>query len=48
MSLTGRTLTTTADDGTRTERELADGDEVLRVLARDFGIRLPEGTRLPE
>ncbi|MFF9351385.1 arylamine N-acetyltransferase [Streptomyces sp. NPDC014734] len=48
LSLAGRTLTTTANDGTRRERVLADDDEVLRVLARDFGIRLPEGTRLPE
>ncbi|MFJ2583242.1 arylamine N-acetyltransferase [Streptomyces sp. NPDC087538] len=48
LSLTGRTLTVTAPGGTREERELADGDEVLRVLAADFGIHLPPGTRLPE
>ncbi|MEU2127147.1 arylamine N-acetyltransferase [Streptomyces sp. NPDC018352] len=48
FSLNGRTLTVTALDGTREERELADGDEVLRVLAADFGIHLPPGTRLPE
>ncbi|MFI2298669.1 arylamine N-acetyltransferase [Actinacidiphila glaucinigra] len=47
LSLTGRHLTQTAADGTREERELGDGDEVLRVLADDFGVRLPEGTRLP-
>ncbi|WP_326575352.1 arylamine N-acetyltransferase [Actinacidiphila glaucinigra] len=47
LSLTGRRLTETAADGTRKERELADEDEVLRVLADDFGVRLPEGTRLP-
>ncbi|WP_431945592.1 hypothetical protein [Actinacidiphila sp. bgisy167] len=40
-------MTETAADGTRRERELADADEVLRVLADDFGVRLPEGTRLP-
>nr|WTB33284.1 arylamine N-acetyltransferase [Streptomyces sp. NBC_00830] len=48
LALMGRRLVETAPDGTRKERELADGDEVLRVLAADFGIRLPEGTRLPE
>ncbi|WP_405716182.1 MULTISPECIES: arylamine N-acetyltransferase [unclassified Streptomyces] len=48
LALTGRTLTVTAQDGTHEERELADGPEVLRVLAADFGIRLPPGTRLPE
>jgi N-hydroxyarylamine O-acetyltransferase len=48
VALPGRTLTKTAPDGTRKEREPADGDEVLRVLADDFGIRLPAGTRLPE
>lgn len=48
MALPRRTLTKTAPDGTRKEREPADGDEVLRVLADDFGIRLPAGTRLPE
>ncbi len=48
LSLTGRTLTTTMDDGSHRERELADDDEVLRVLAEDFGIRLPEGVALPQ
>ncbi|MER6994351.1 arylamine N-acetyltransferase [Streptomyces sp. NPDC000410] len=48
LALTGRKLTESAPDGSRKERELADADEVLRVLADDFGIRLPEGTRLPE
>lgn len=48
LALLGRSLVETAADGTRKERELTDGDEVLRVLAADFGIRLPEGTRLPE
>ncbi|MEU4097153.1 arylamine N-acetyltransferase [Streptomyces sp. NPDC026673] len=47
LSLNGRRLTETAADGTREERELADADEVLRVLADEFGVRLPEGTRLP-
>ncbi|MFD4225852.1 arylamine N-acetyltransferase [Streptomyces sp. NPDC058545] len=42
LALVGRRLVETAPDGTRKERELADGDEVLRVLAADFGIRLPE------
>ncbi|MFF3056648.1 arylamine N-acetyltransferase [Streptomyces sp. NPDC057909] len=48
LALMGRRLVETAPDGTRKERELAGGDEVLRVLSADFGIRLPEGTRLPE
>ncbi|MCX4515707.1 arylamine N-acetyltransferase [Streptomyces sp. NBC_01619] len=48
LSLTGRHLTQTAPDGTRKERELTDEDEVLRVLADSFGVRLPEGTRLPQ
>ncbi|MFD8823453.1 arylamine N-acetyltransferase [Streptomyces sp. NPDC059605] len=48
LSLTGRTFATTADDGGREERELADGDEVLRVLATEFDIHLPPDTRLPE
>jgi N-hydroxyarylamine O-acetyltransferase len=47
VGLSGRTLTETAPDGTRKEREPAGGDKVLRVLADDFGIRLPDGTRLP-
>ncbi|MFE5297073.1 arylamine N-acetyltransferase [Streptomyces sp. NPDC056632] len=47
LSLTGRRFTETAPDGSLTERELADGSEVLKVLRDEFGIRLPEGTRLP-
>ncbi|MFD7070864.1 arylamine N-acetyltransferase [Streptomyces sp. NPDC059913] len=47
LSLAGRTLTVTADDGGREVRELADGDEVLRVLAAEFGIHLPSDTWLP-
>lgn len=48
LSLTGRTLVVTAADGRREERELADTAEAVRVLADTFGIRLPEGARLPE
>ncbi|MEU8673720.1 arylamine N-acetyltransferase [Streptomyces sp. NPDC048560] len=48
LSLAGLDLVETAADGTVTERRLADSAEVLRVLADDFGVRLPEGTRLPE
>ncbi|MEV8453897.1 arylamine N-acetyltransferase [Streptomyces sp. NPDC052095] len=47
LALVGRTLTVTADDGGHEVRELADGDEVLRVLAAEFGIHLPSDTRLP-
>ncbi|MFJ8862776.1 arylamine N-acetyltransferase [Streptomyces sp. NPDC102451] len=47
-ALSGRTLVETADDGTVTERELSDSAEVVRVLAEDFGVRLPEGTVLPD
>ncbi|WP_405811613.1 arylamine N-acetyltransferase [Streptomyces sp. NBC_01520] len=46
-ALSGRTLVETADDGTVTERELSGPAEVLRVLADDFGVRLPDGTVLP-
>ncbi|MFE2016896.1 arylamine N-acetyltransferase [Streptomyces sp. NPDC059499] len=46
-ALSGRTLVETADDGTVAERELGDAAEVLRVLADDFGVRLPGGTVLP-
>ncbi|MBT1100999.1 arylamine N-acetyltransferase [Streptomyces sp. Tu10] len=48
LALSGLDLVETADDGTIRERRLEDGDEALRVLADDFGIRLPEGARLPE
>ncbi|MFJ7629367.1 arylamine N-acetyltransferase [Streptomyces sp. NPDC097595] len=48
LSLSGRTLVVTPDDGgARRERKLADADEVTRVLAEDFALRLPEGARLP-
>ncbi|MGW0732105.1 arylamine N-acetyltransferase family protein [Streptomyces sp. NPDC002851] len=39
-------LVTTYDDGRREEREVHGNDATLRVLAADFGIELPEGTRL--
>ncbi|MFD4025114.1 arylamine N-acetyltransferase [Streptomyces sp. NPDC058576] len=48
LLLAGLDLVETADDGTVKERRLKDGAEALRVLADDFGIRLPEGARLPE
>ncbi|WNF29223.1 arylamine N-acetyltransferase [Streptomyces sp. C11-1] len=48
LALSGLALVETADDGTVGERQLKDGAEALRVLADDFGVRLPEGTRLPE
>ncbi|MET7648909.1 arylamine N-acetyltransferase [Streptomyces sp. NPDC005426] len=47
LSLAGRRLVVTGDDGRREERELADTAETVRVLADTFGIRLPEGARLP-
>ncbi|WP_031083501.1 arylamine N-acetyltransferase family protein [Streptomyces sp. NRRL WC-3549] len=47
QALSGRTLVRTADDGTVEERGLAGPADVLRVLADDFGVRLPEGTVLP-
>ncbi|WP_326699538.1 arylamine N-acetyltransferase [Streptomyces sp. NBC_01754] len=46
-ALSGRTLTLTADDGTIEEHELDGAADVVRVLAEDFGVRLPEGTALP-
>ncbi|MEV5686068.1 arylamine N-acetyltransferase [Streptomyces sp. NPDC052164] len=48
LALSGLDLVETADDGTVTERRLPDAAEALRVLRDDFGIRVPEGTRLPE
>ncbi|WP_432148923.1 arylamine N-acetyltransferase family protein [Streptomyces sp. bgisy029] len=48
LLLAGLDLVETAVDGTVKERRLTDGDEALRVLADDFGIRLPDGVRLPE
>ncbi|MYX74192.1 arylamine N-acetyltransferase [Streptomyces sp. SID3915] len=47
LALAGRTLTRTADDGIAEVRELAGPAEVVRVLADDFGVRLPEDTVLP-
>ncbi|MGV9856292.1 arylamine N-acetyltransferase [Streptomyces sp. NPDC003442] len=48
LLLSGRTLVETHSNGSRKERELAHNDEVLRVLAADFGIELPPGTVLPD
>ncbi|MBL1099361.1 arylamine N-acetyltransferase family protein [Streptomyces coffeae] len=47
LQLIHRTLTETHPDGSVKERELTDNDEVLRVLAADFGIDLPSDTVLP-
>ncbi len=44
VSLTGRTMVTTAADGTRTERSLGSDDEVLATYRECFGIALD---RLP-
>ncbi|GAA2995970.1 arylamine N-acetyltransferase family protein [Streptomyces fulvorobeus] len=48
LALSGLNLVETAADGTVEERRLADSAEVLRVLARDFAIRLPRDIRLPD
>ncbi|WP_345039622.1 arylamine N-acetyltransferase family protein [Streptomyces sannanensis] len=48
LILRRRILVEAHADGTRTKRELSDGAEVLRVLAEDFGIVLPEDIRLPD
>ncbi|ARF74890.1 arylamine N-acetyltransferase family protein [Streptomyces sp. NPDC012600] len=48
LALSGLDLVETADDGTIKERLLSGPEEALQVLRDDFGIRLPEGTRLPE
>ncbi|WP_411082095.1 arylamine N-acetyltransferase family protein [Streptomyces sp. cmx-18-6] len=48
LALSGLSLVETAGDGTIKERLLSGPDEALQVLRDDFGIRLPEGTRLPE
>ncbi|KAF4406762.1 MULTISPECIES: arylamine N-acetyltransferase [Streptomyces] len=47
LSVDGRVLAEELGDGTRSERKLVEDGELLRVLAEDFGIELPEGTRLP-
>jgi N-hydroxyarylamine O-acetyltransferase len=46
LTLDSRTLTVTHADGTATSRELADDDEVRKVLADQFGIIAPEPVRL--
>ncbi len=48
LSLSGRTLVETGSDGTRKERQLADSDEVLGIVAANFGIELPPDTVLPD
>ncbi|MFE6978833.1 arylamine N-acetyltransferase [Streptomyces sp. NPDC057682] len=48
LSLTGRTLVVTGNDGSREERKLADEAETVRLLTDTFGIRVPEGAVLPE
>ncbi|TVL91439.1 arylamine N-acetyltransferase [Streptomyces sp. SAJ15] len=47
LALVGRKVEEILPDGTRTRRELADGAEVVRVLASDFGIALPADVTLP-
>jgi N-hydroxyarylamine O-acetyltransferase len=44
--LNDKTLTRRRTDGWKEVRELADPDELLRVLEQDFGISLPAGTRV--
>ncbi|POX47410.1 arylamine N-acetyltransferase [Streptomyces sp. Ru71] len=46
LLLDDRLLTETRADGTVTERELADEDEVRRVLDEKFGITVPPGLTL--
>ncbi|MEU9477787.1 arylamine N-acetyltransferase [Streptomyces sp. NPDC048191] len=46
LSLDGAWLTETRADGTVTERQLTDEAEARRVVAREFGIDVPEGLRL--
>ncbi|MEW1614605.1 MULTISPECIES: arylamine N-acetyltransferase [unclassified Streptomyces] len=48
LALAGLDLIETAGDGTIKERMLSGPAEVLQVLRDDFGIRVPEGTELPE
>lgn len=50
LALSGGTLVVVTPNGggAPEEREPADADEVTRVLADLFTIRLPEGARLPE
>jgi len=44
--LNDKTLTRRRNDGWKEARELADPEDLLRVLAQDFGISLPAGTRV--
>ncbi|GAA2027244.1 arylamine N-acetyltransferase [Catenulispora yoronensis] len=47
LSLDGRTLTETHADGTTTRHELADENEVRKVLADTFGITAPPDQPVP-
>jgi N-hydroxyarylamine O-acetyltransferase len=44
--LNDKMLTRRRNDGWKEAREVADAEELLRVLAEDFGISLPAGTRV--
>jgi N-hydroxyarylamine O-acetyltransferase len=44
--LNDKTLTRRRNDGWKEAREVADPEELLRVLALEFGISLPAGTRV--
>jgi N-hydroxyarylamine O-acetyltransferase len=46
ITLSDQTLTRRTNDGWSEARELSSPDELLQVLAREFGISLPAGTRL--
>ncbi|MFC7815191.1 arylamine N-acetyltransferase [Streptomyces sp. NPDC057367] len=47
LLLDGDRVTETRDDGTVTERKLADEADVRRVLTRELGLDVPEGLTLP-
>ncbi|MFE0862951.1 arylamine N-acetyltransferase family protein [Streptomyces rochei] len=47
LLLDGDRVVETRDDGTVTERKLADEAEVRRVLSADLGLDVPEGLTLP-
>ncbi|MFF8813236.1 arylamine N-acetyltransferase family protein [Streptomyces pactum] len=47
LALHNRTVVETREDGSAEERRLGDDEDLVAVLARDFGIELPPGTRFP-
>ena len=45
VTLLNREFTIRQRDGTAAKREIADADELLAILAENFGLHFPAGTR---